>query len=479
MQTQRALRTLSDAEAKESCHLLNARVPESGLFRGAKRPVLTGSRASWRIAPEPFFISPQTLSYLETLGNHLLAFYRAANRLYLRSLRGTLPSLFHEYLDIGKGETVWDYGRMNRFKHDLPAVIRPDLLLTSEGFTATELDAVPGGIGLTASMQQHYADVGFCMAGGDNGMVEGFAEMVRSQAGQPDPRLAIVVSDESDDYRPEMRWLTEHLNHLGLRSSFCAPEELTFTERGLYAEGERIDVLYRFFELYDLKNIPKYDLILYAVRKELVRMTPPVKAYLEEKALFALFHHPALTEFWQEEMDAATFAALRQVLPYTWILDPRPLPPHAVIPELRVQGRVVTSWEQLKGLSQKERRLVIKPSGFSALAWGSRGVTVGHDHSVEEWDAAVDTALASFSTTPYILQRFHQSRLQPVRYFDFARETVRQMEGRVRLSPYYFVQKEEAKLAGILATIVPSDKKLIHGMTDAVMVPAAIAEDGV
>ena len=59
-------------------------------------------------------------------------------------------------------------------------------------------------------------------------------------------------------------------------------------------------MLYRFFELFDLKNIPKIDLIFYAIRKELVRVTPPLKANLEEKLLFALLHHPALAAFLAE-----------------------------------------------------------------------------------------------------------------------------------------------------------------------------------
>ena len=47
------------------------------------------------------------------------------------------------------------------------------------------------------------------------------------------------------------------------------------------------------------------------------------------------------------------------------------------------------------------------------------------------------------------------------------------MSGRARLSPYYFVSGEKTELAGILATICPADKKVIHGMKDAVMVPCA------
>jgi hypothetical protein len=51
------------------------------------------------------------------------------------------------------------------------------------------------------------------------------------------------------------------------------------------------------------------------------------------------------------------------------------------------------------------------------------------------------------------------------------------MTGRARLSPYYFVTGETVELAGILATICPADKKIIHGMKDAIMAPCAVARD--
>jgi hypothetical protein len=63
-------------------------------------------------------------------------------------------------------------------------------------------------------------------------------------------------------------------------------------------------------------------------------------------------------------------------------------------------------------------------------------------------------------------------------YFDFARNVVVPMAGRVRLCPYYFVAgeggAERAQLGGVLATICPSDKKLIHGMKEAILAPCAI-----
>jgi hypothetical protein len=51
------------------------------------------------------------------------------------------------------------------------------------------------------------------------------------------------------------------------------------------------------------------------------------------------------------------------------------------------------------------------------------------------------------------------------------------MSGRVRLCPYYFVQGDSdaarAALGGVLATICPADKKIIHGMPEAIFAPCA------
>ena len=87
----------------------------------------------------------------------------------------------------------------------------------------------------------------------------------------------------------------------------------------------------------------------------------------------------------------------------------------------------------------------------------------------------MEQALQSFSTTPYVLQEFHKGRLFEASYWDERSDTVVPMSGRVRLSPYYFVAGDKAELGGILATLCPANKKIIHGMVDAIMAPCAIA----
>ena len=49
-------------------------------------------------------------------------------------------------------------------------------------------------------------------------------------------------------------------------------------------------------------------------------------------------------------------------------------------------------------------------------------------------------------------------------------------EGRVRMTPFYAVKGEKAELIGALSTFCPADKKIIHGMRDAAMLPSAIVD---
>jgi hypothetical protein len=426
-------------------------------------------------------MTPEESAFLESLGNHLLSFYEAANRLYLDSTHGRLPSWVADYLDRGKPEAVVEYGRMNRFKQDLPGVILPDLIHTDNGMIATELDSVPGGIGMTGGLAAVYASLmrEDVLIGGTEGLIQGFERMIRSLSNKKDVVLAIVVSKESEAYFPEMRWLGKALKARGLATFVIAPEEIIFTEEGLWlgidGKRERIDILYRFFELFDLKNIPKAELMLYAARKKRVILTPPPKAQLEEKSLFALFHHPVLKTFWRRHLGEGCLAFLEALFPKSWIIDPTVLPPHAVIPDLLLGDRPVTDYRQMGDATQKQRRFVIKPSGFSELAWGSRGVSIGHDLSESEWRNAIDRAMVSFSTTPYLLQEFHKGKKVVFEYYDFEAERLVEMEGRVRLSPYYFVEGKKARLGGVLATVCSLEKKIIHGMVDAVMAPCAVS----
>ncbi len=442
---------------------------------GVYDPHAEGAR-HFRIGAAPFALSTSEMDFLGQLGDHLLAFYQALNALVKKARKGRAPAFVADWLFAGKPEEVLRLARMGRFKNHLPGIIRPDVLFTDAGPRITELDSVPGGMGLTDALNTRYAAAGFDVVGGADGMAAGMERMLRQAAQVADPTVALVVSDESEAYRPEMRHLAHRLCARGLNIRVIQPEAIAFAENGLsFADdGARIDVLYRFFELFDLPNIPKAELMLYAAKKGTVVLTPPAKPELEEKLAMALFHHPALSVFWRETLGEERFHLLADLFPHTWVLDPAPVPGHAVIPGLAVDGVPVQTWQTLATLGQKARQFVVKPSGFSETAWGSRGVAVGHDMSEENWAEALQGALAAFPHSPHVLQPFHKARKDKAVWIKDGKPT--HMRGRARLCPYYFVGDERAELGGILATVCPEDKKRLHGMTDAVNVPCGVTK---
>src|SRR5690606_32190623 len=100
------------------------------------------------------------------------------------------------------------------------------------------------------------------------------------------------------------------------------------------------------------------------------------------------------------------------------------------------------------------------------------------DASQSEWGAAVDEALRSFEMTPFVLQRFHSGRLVTHPWLNEETGRIEMMEGRVRLCPYYFVETSDdsVTLGGVLATVCPADKKILHGMRDAILAPCRVGE---
>ncbi len=455
---------LNNAAEKVIDHLIDV---------GVWRPKDEG--AVHRISPSPFVLRKNDIVFLESLGKAVLAFYKALNRLCLRDGNEWAK----EWLNQGKPSWLLDFAAMNYSKQHLPRLLRPDLIFSEDGMWVTELDSVPGGAGLTAAMAHAYSDIGLPVVGGADGIPRAFAATIDELANKDTWNMAITVSDESRDYRAEMEYLASRLQDIGKNAWCVHPRDLLFDEEGLWLDNgdarAKIDIVWRFFELFDLKNIPKSELVMYAGKKKKVVVSPPYKPFLEEKLALGLLHHKALKDFWAAEM-GEWFLFLQDVVPKTWIMDPRPVPAHAEIAGLEFRGQGVRDFRSLGEASQKERRLVVKPSGYSHLAWGARGVVVGHDVSREEWNVSLQEALDSFEHTPYILQEFHESKRVETDFFDPAALKSGRMFGRVRLSPYYYVVHDEAILAGLLATICPDDKKLIHGMADAVMTVGSLRE---
>ena len=437
---------------------------------------------TWQCSPEPWCLSREQLEELNQVGVACLRFQKALELLYRRATEG--KSLLRNgelyapwvaaYYDKGKPKALLEHAHAPTLKNACPVVIRPDLLVTESGFALTEIDSVPGGIGLTAFLNELYASVGVVQAKG--GMVEAFYHTLAALVPEvPLPLIVVVVSEEADTYRPEFEWLAKKLRASGKRIEVVSPEALKGSAEGLFlhqSDGDqRIDVVYRFFELFDLENVACTEIVMRAAEAGQVVVTPPMRPFQEEKLSLALFHHHLLQPFWEEVLPRDTRELLQKIIPCSWIIESVDLPPSATLVGPEVNGRPIHHWTDLGNASQKQRNWILKLSGFHEEAWGARSVTLGTNVSQEAWAKAIQEAIES--DTHYVLQEYHKParKMHPV--YDDSGEASLQA-GRVRLCPYYFVRGEDVTLAGVLATFCPADKKIIHGMTDAALIPCQL-----
>ncbi len=443
---------------------------------------------TWRLSPAPWPLTPAQSTELERIGEACLAFMRALEILYTRSWQGKnllrnrelIAPWVAGYLDRGKPERLIAHQRHAIAKNKFPSVLRPDLLLTEDGFALTEIDAVPGGLGLTAFLNRLYDQPGAGVVGANDLLLDEFYLTLAALAPKKtEPFIAIVVSDESATYLPEFTWLAARLRERGHRVHVLHPAEIMPLGHTLCApidgNPEQIDVLYRFFELFDLANVRTTDFILAAAEAGDVVVTPPMKTFQEEKLALALLHHPQLEDFWRENLPRGSWPLLKNLVPHSWVVDPVELPPNAVLDAPWVAGKPIHRWEQLAEASQKERNLILKASGFHETAWGARSVVLGSDVPRDEWLAAINHAIEMAPKTLHVLQDYRKPmRLKHPVYNENGE--IYEMEGRLRLCPFYFVREEHAHLGGALATFCPADKKIIHGMKDAAMLPSAVVQ---
>src|SRR4051794_16892357 len=215
---------------------IRAAFPKEGLF----------AEKQWLVSPDAFPIDRKSLADLEQLGHRLSVFQRACNQLYQPSVTGKQPEWVARYLDAGKPKELIEFSRRKEIRDDLPRVIRPDLILTEKGYIIAEIDSVPGGIGLTGWLNETYSTFDTEIIGGTDGMLDGFRTVLPNGGD-------IVISQEAATYRPEMEWIAARLNQTSNIKHQTLPWRVVAAENYQPRDGSAV---YRFFELFDLPNIP-------------------------------------------------------------------------------------------------------------------------------------------------------------------------------------------------------------------------------
>ena len=207
----------------EKLEAIRVAFPKEGLF----------AEKDWLLSPDAFPIEEKFLAELEQLGHRLFVFQRACNQLYQLSVKGKQPAWIARYLDAGKPAELIEFSRRKEIRDDLPRVIRPDLILTEQGYIIAEIDSVPGGIGLTGWLNQTYSAFDSEIIGGAEGMLDGFKSVLPNGGD-------IVISQEAATYRPEMEWTAAQMKSTvkpQLQTSHGAWSQPKITSRKMDAQS--------------------------------------------------------------------------------------------------------------------------------------------------------------------------------------------------------------------------------------------------
>jgi uncharacterized circularly permuted ATP-grasp superfamily protein len=198
------------------------------------------------------------------------------------------------------------------------------------------------------------------------------------------PRVAIVDWREVPTFS-EFEILRDAFIALGVPTVICDPRDLEFaagprfsagTGRGLYARGERIDLVYRRVLINDiLARETECRALLDGYRSRTVCVANSLRCKIpHKKAFFAVL----TGERYARLFSAEEREMIRRHVPWTTMVEDR---------RVSVDGQSV---DLVAHLRANRERFVIKPND----EYGGTGVTLGWETSEADWDAAIARAIA-------------------------------------------------------------------------------------
>lgn len=370
------------------------------------------------IVPEPLYLSPQEGQEVLRIGRDVVDYMHAADELY-RS-----ESDVKELLDRGKPKILQ---QVRQAKY---LFVRPDLLITKQGFSICEIETSPFGLGLAELLNRAYRTAGFNTMVGEGALSGFLVDNTPSQG-------IIVYSYRVSSFAGQLQFLANEILSGGNREWKVESADSVI--------GKNNTNIYRAFYQYEYLN----DLFVNKLVQTLLEsgedtVVPSFTPHMEEKALLSLIWDRRWEQFFRRQLGVPTFEHLREVIPPTWIVG------QEQFSVLDFPGAVL-SLEELANLSKSRRGFVLKKSGFGdGSSWGESVNFLQEKSSAKARDLVVRAQRESESL--YIVQEFRGSVERPMIY-ENDKHTLEQMRARVRLTPYFsMVSGSEGQLVAIKAT---------------------------
>jgi hypothetical protein len=225
-------------------------------------------------------------------------------------------------------------------------------------------------------------------------------------------------------------------DRFGTKVMHADPAELTLSGDEVYYNGDPVDLAYRDYAVADLVALAQEGVNV-APMKALFRqnrVVSSIAAELDQKSCWEVLTDPVLTKKYFGSDERQVF---RRHIQWTRLLaDRETLLPHGKTGPL------------LRYVRKARETLVLKPN----RAYGGQGVQLGHTLTAEEWDAAIERALADG-------ERWVVQQLAAIPASEFP---VVDAGGHVHVEPFYLVLGFAPSKYGLSVMARASQKQVVN-----------------
>lgn len=381
-------------------------------YKARRHEFETGAKIPFRVSPEPLILSADQAGEIRRIGVVMTQYMQAVNELY------QTQEPVHSLLSRNKPPVLL------KEKDPKYLFVRPDLIMTHEGFTVCEIETSPFGLALSDLLNKTYRQADFDTLAAENAL----SDYVKSST--PD-RGVIVHSNKTASYAGQMEYLADNI-FSGNGRNWVSGHVSQLTSQ----EGAQI---YRgFYQVEYLIDPSVKDVIDSGVIK-----TPSLTPHMEEKAVLAFAWDKRWSPFLSAQMGKSGLDYIRQIIPPTWIVGE----------ELNFEPGLPNGAEStsgLAGLPRSKRGFVIKPSGFAVNSSWAEGVNLLHEKSAEK-AALIIAAAEADDAVLHVVQEFKKAKTVPMQYENSDGSLI-PMNARLRVTPYYSMMGRVGELLTIKAT---------------------------
>lgn len=372
------------------------------------------------VSPQPLHLSKDEADEILRIGKDAVNFMHAADELYRSE---------------AEVKDLLDRGKPPKFQEKREArylFVRPDLIITKQGFSICEIETSPFGLALAELLNRSYRSAGF------NTMVDDGA-LRQFLINNTPPRGTLIYSEKTSSYEGQLQFLAREL---------LSDEKMERKWNAKHVDsalGENHNSVYRGFYQYEYVD----DLFINSVVSRLmdhpeIEVLPSFTPHMEEKALLALIWDRRWESFLTKSLGTAALKNLREVVPPTWVVGQEQF----FIPGL---PHGIPSSEGLASLTKSKRVFVLKKSGFGSGSSWAEGVNFLQEKSAEKARSLLMSA-SQDTQSLYVVQEFKPSQERQVTYNKDG-QTIAKMQARLRLTPYFSMAADnEGQLVAIKAT---------------------------